>query len=484
MTAKVLSFIASLCVCWGTTIAQPYSLDSCRAMALSHNKQLSISRQQIKKSQYQNREAVASYLPAIDFAGGYAYNEKSLSLFDSDQMLPTKTFDLSTGKYEYNLVKNPLSGEPIKSPDGQYIPETVALIPKDAMTYDIHNVFFGVVTVTQPVFMGGKIIAMNRITKYAEDIARQMHDAEAENIIYSVDATYWQVVSLNAKLRLAHSYVNLLDTLHYNVNAMYNEGVATRNDMLSVKVKCNEAQVELTKVENAITLSRMALAQLCGLPIDTPMSLADEDAPLSNLPAIALNYNINDVYSRRHDLQALQLGIKINEQKSRVARASMMPNVAIIGAYSFSNPNMYNGFSNSFDGAFSVGATITIPIWHWGGNYNKYRATKVDETISRLTLADARDKVALQVSQAVFKTREALKTLMATSSNLENAEENLQIAQSAFKEGQLSPDKVMEAQTAWLKARSENIDAEIDLRLCEVYLSKVTGQLNIQSNNQ
>ena len=483
MTSKVFTFIASLLVCHATAIAQPYSLDSCRAMALRHNKQLNISRQQIKKSHYQSREAFASYFPAIDFAGGYAYNQKNISVFDSDQLLPTKSFDLSTDKYEYNIVKNPITGEPIKSPDGQYIPETVALIPKDAMTYDIHNLFLGAVTITQPVFMGGKIIAMNRITRYAENIARQMHDVETENIIYSVNATYWQVVSLKAKYRMAKSYVNLLDTLYYNVNAMYNEGVATRNDLLSVKVKCNEAQVDLTKVENAITLSRMALAQLCGLAIDDTMLLADEEAPLSNLPAIALNYNLDNVYSRRHDLQALLLGVKISEQKTRVARASMMPNIAIMGAYNFSNPNMYDGFSNSFDGAFSVGATLTIPIWHWGGNYNKYRMAKVDETISRLTLADARDKVDLQVSQAVFKTREALKTLMATSSNLENAEENLRIVQNAFKEGVLSPDKVMEAQTAWLKAQSENIDAEIDLRLCEVYLSKVTGQLNIQSSN-
>lgn len=469
--------------CVVATWAQPYSLDSCRVMALHNNKQLSISREQIKKSQYQNRESFAAYLPAIDFAGGYAYNQKNLSIFDSDQMLPTKSFSLATGQYEYNLVKNPVTGEPIKGPNGQYVPETVALIPKEAMTYDIHNVFFGAVTITQPVFMGGKIVAMNRITKYAENLARQMHEAEAENIIYAVDAAYWQVVSLKAKHSLAQSYVNLLDTLHNNVKAMYNEGVATRSDLLSVSVKLNEAQVDLTKVVNGLTLSRMALAQLCGLPLDSSMQLVDEDAPQSTIPTIATNYNLTDVYSRRHDMQALQLGVKISEQKSRVARSSMMPNLAVMGAYSFSNPNMYNGFSNSFDGAFSVGATLTIPIWHWGGNYNKYRMAKVDETISRLTLDDARDKVALQVSQASFKTREAVKTYMATSTNLKSAEENLYMAQSAFKEGMLSPDKVMEAQTAWLKACSENIDAEIDMRLCNVYLSKVTGQLNIQSNN-
>lgn len=166
------------------------SLDSCRAMALTNNKQLRIKSESVKKAHYQNREAFAAYLPALDFAGGYMYNQKELSIFDSDQLLPTKTFDLKTQSYQFNLVKNPLTGEPIKGPDGQYVPETVALIPKEAMTYDIHNVFFGAVTLTQPIFIGGKIVAMNKLTHYAEMLAKEMHNNEAENVIYAVDAAY------------------------------------------------------------------------------------------------------------------------------------------------------------------------------------------------------------------------------------------------------------------------------------------------------
>ena len=78
------------------------SLDSCRSLALEHNKQLHISRQNISKSRYESRVALAAYFPALDFNGGYAYNEKNLSLFDSDQMLPTKTFNAQTGSYEHS----------------------------------------------------------------------------------------------------------------------------------------------------------------------------------------------------------------------------------------------------------------------------------------------------------------------------------------------------------------------------------------------
>ncbi|MBO4955356.1 MAG: TolC family protein [Muribaculaceae bacterium] len=454
------------------------TLDSCRALALVNNKQLMMRAQAVRKAGYQHKEAFAAYLPAIDFNGGYTYNQKEISIFSKDQLLPTKTFNPQTQQYEFNLVKNPLTGEPIKGPDGQYIPETVALIPKEAMTYDVHNVFFGAVTLTQPIFMGGKIVAMNRLTHYAEEIARSLHNSEAQNLIYAVDAAYWQVVSLKAKQELAVSYVALLDTLCRNVQLMVDNGVATQSDLLTVQVKLNQAQVDLTKVDNGLVLSRMALAQVCGLPVDTQMTLADEGTlAAGTLPAIATSYNMNDVYARRQDLRALEMGVDALRQKERVAMSDMLPKVALVGAYSFSNPNMFDGFSKRFSGAFSVGAVVSIPLWHWGGNYNKYKAAQVDTHIAQLELEDARDMIDLQVSQSAFRAQEAVKTYRMTVANLDKANENLRQANLGFKEGVMTTDNVMEAQTAWLKANSEKIDAMIDVHLCDVYLSKVLGTL-------
>lgn len=456
------------------------SLDSCRAMALTNNKQLMMARQRIVKAEYQNKEAFAAYLPAIDFAGGYLYNQRKISMFDSDQMLPIKSFDLQSQSYQFDLVKNPVTGEPVKGPNGQYIPASVAYLPKEALEYDIHNVFFGAVTLTQPIFMGGKIVAMNKLTKAAEGAARELETNEAENVIYAVDGAYWQVVSLKAKRELAVSYVNLLDSLSRNVHLMLDEGVATKSDALSVDVKLNAAQVDLVKVENGLVLSRMALAQVCGLPVNTVFTLADEDnrdaVPAEGV-APAGGYDMESVYARRPDLRALEYGVEAARQQKRVALSAMLPNVALIGSYEVSNPNLYDGFKKRFKGAFSVGAMVSIPIWHWGGNRAKYKAAEADENIRRLELADARELVSLQVSQASFKTQEAYKTYEMTMTNLAKADENLRSATLGFREGVATTDNVMEAQTAWLKAHSEQIDAMIEVQLCQTYLSKALGTL-------
>lgn len=453
------------------------SIDSCRNMALRNNKAIRIAEENIRGAGYLKDAAKAAYLPGIDFSGGYMHNQREIALLGEDAKLPTMSFDPKTMKYEYNLLTGP-DGKPMVDPaTKQPIPSEVAVIPKEAMTYDTRNVFFGAFTLTQPIYLGGSIRALNQIAKHGESIARSLKEAAEQDVLLNVDEAYWQVVSLAEKKALAQSFVNLVDSLRSNVKAMKEEGVATRSDVLNVEVKYNEACIMLTKVDNGLSLSRMALAQICGLPVDTQMTLSDEASDGIAADMTVPETNMQDVYARRADLDVLRKGIDLMKSKENLSLSAMLPKLAAFGAYSFSNPNVNNGFEKKFGGGFSVGAMLTVPLWHWGGNYNKYRAAKSETNAQRILLEDMEEKVSLQVSQARYSYNEAFKTYTMTENNMKSAQENLQNAEYAFKEGVLTTDDVLGAQTAWLKAKSELIDAQIGIRLCNTYLSKVTGTL-------
>lgn len=454
------------------------SLDSCRNMAVRNNKTVRAAEETIRSAEYYKKAAQSAYLPGVDFTGTYMFNQNKISLLGEDAKLPTMSFDPATQSYNYNIVKGP-DGMPVKDPaTGSYIPTEVAVIPKEAMTYDVHNVFAGAVTLTQPIFMGGQIKALNEIAGYGESLAKAMRNSMTQTLVYSVDEAYWLVVSLKEKKTLAESFVNLVDTLRFNVQAMLDEGVATRSDLLTVEVKLNEARIALTKVDNGLTLSRMALAQLCGLPVNTPMELEDEQLKTAGEVNPDPQVNMADVYSRRQDLEVIRQGINMLKGREKLVKGEMLPKIALVGAYSFSNPNVIDGFEKRFGGGFSVGAMVTIPIWHWGGDYNRYKAAKAGTNAQRLLLEDTEEKVELQVSQARFSFDEAKKTYHMTLTNMEKAGENLRQAQLGFKEGVLTTNDVITAQTAWLAANSEKIDAEIGIRLCHTYLSKVLGNLS------
>ena len=148
-----------------------------------------------------------------------------------------------------------------------------------------------------------------------------------------------------------------------------------------------------------------------------------------------------------------------------------------MGGYTISNPNVFNGFEKKWGGYWNVGVLMRVPLWNWGDVMYKVRASKGATAIAQLELEEAREKVELQVNQTTFKVEEANKRLKKAVVSVQRADENLRTANLAFKEGVATPTTVMEAQTAWLQAQSQKIDAQIDVLLSMVDLQKVKGTL-------
>ena len=271
-----------------------------------------------------------------------------------------------------------------------------------------------------------------------------------------------------------------LNELESDIEKMKAEGIATKADVLSVKVKVNEAEMTLTKVDDGLTLSRMLLCQLCGLDLSSTFTLADEkEEDLSPAAVPTHDIDINAVYENRPEIRSLELANRIYQQKIKLTRADYLPSIALIGGYMATNPSVFNSFEKKFKGMWNVGVTVSLPIWHWGEGMYKVKSAKSEARIAQYQLQDAKEKIELQVNQTAFQVNEAAKKLTMAEKNLEKANENLRYATLGFEEGVIPASNVLEAHTAWLSAQSEKIDAQIDVKLTEVYLKKAMGQLAI-----
>ena len=435
------------------------TLEECRNLAIQNNKELQISGEKIKMADNEKKAAFTKYFPQVSANGAYMWNQKDINLLDMGALSSSLSSSLG-GLAQLPMIQHLMSGV------------------NDMQHLDVQNIWVGNVSLVQPVFMGGKIVNYNQITKFAKQLAESMNNLQLQDLIYKTDETYWQVISLVNKKKLADAYVDLLRKMDSDVTAMIYEGVATEADGLSVKVKLNEAEMAQTKVENGLALTRMLLAQICGLSLEEDLSLADEK--LDNFPVetTQASADLNEAFMNRNELRSLDLATKIYKRKERIALAEMLPNVALAANYFVTNPNVFNGFKNDFAGMFNVGVMVKVPLsgW-WEGTYRRNSA-KAETRIKTLEWQDAREKIELQVNQSVYKVNEAGKKLIASSRNMENAEENLRRANFGFEEGVIPALNLMEAQTAWVSARSSLIDAQIEVKLTEVYLSKALGKLS------
>ena len=481
----------SLLLLLGATLSsyaqQIFTLDSCRALALANNKELRISQEKVNAAHYEKKAAFTNFLPKIDLTGGYMRTQKEISLLSDEQKQSISNIGTTAGAQLQEQIKQLAASDPVL---GSLLQPLQGVIPGltaglnavgqglvDAFRTDTRNMTVGAATLPQPLFMGGKIIAYNKITKYAERLAESQHATGMQDLILQTDQIYWQIISLVNKKKLAENFLELVQKLDSDVDKMIKEGVATKADGLSVKVKVNEAEMMLTQVDNGLNLSKMLLCQLCGLPLETDFQLADESMKDLPLPNTYTEANVSTALSNREELKSLELASEIYRQKVNVVRADFLPSVALTANYLVTNPSLVNGFENKFRGMWAAGIVVKIPVFHWGEGIYKVKAAKAEANIARYKLEDIKEKVELQVTQNSYKVNESTKKLALAEKNMEKAEENLRYANLGFKEGVIPTSNVLEAQTAWFSAQAGKIDAQIDVKMSELYLNKSMGIL-------
>ena len=429
-----------------TLVAQErLSLEECRALAKSHSRILQQKDAEREAAKARKQEVFTKFFPQVTARGAYLHMQKEFHLIDWNKPLGSFNF---------------------------LIPDRLRSIG----TVDLRDIFVANVTAIQPIFLGGKITTGYQMATLAEELQGELRTTAATEIENKVDETYWQIISLDSKSRLLDQLVHLLTETVHNVDASIAAGVATKADGLSVRTKLSEAEVKRSQVQNGLELSRMLLADLCGIETSTDLHLADEGQIELALPAPTERLQSEDLSSaveRRSEVRSLRLADTIYSKRVRLETAELLPKLYGFASYSATNPNSFNGQKKEFGGQYYLGAMLQVPISDLFSGTFRRRQAKAEHRIKQLELAEARSKITLQMKQALRSADDARRAYTTALKAVEMARENMRYAEVGYKEGVIPLLNYTMAQTAWMSAQDSLIDAQIRVLLSESKLKNI-----------
>lgn len=438
----LLLHVAALFFFCSLSAQKVLSVEDCCALAIENNSLLKAEEKKVEQAQAKLAEVNSNFFPKVSLQGALAHVSEPIRLVDWEYLL---------GEWS------------------QYVPSLL----QEKSSIKLDKIWVGNAGFVQPIFMGGKIIAGHNMASSAVELASHMQEIKRNQIILAVEDTYWQLVSLRSKEMLLNQFINLLNTAARDVDLAIREGVATQADALSVKVKLNEAEQNLMKVQNGLSLLHALLAEQCGIPLDSPFSLADEldvehlDLQTIHPPHSYSKEEISASVERRPEIRSLKTADRVFAYKENFELASALPNVALVGGYTISNPNMFRAPRYEFHGAWSVALVVRVPITDIYTSVQRRHQARAERAIKALEQDDARKMITLQMKQALLTNQEAYKQLESANSNLESAKENLRYAQIGYREGVIPLLNLTAAQTAWSQAEDNLIGAWVELKKSE-----------------
>ena len=158
---KIAAFILFIGVLDSISAQSTLTLDSCRALALSNNKELRISAEKITAAHYEKKAAFTNYLPKIAAIGTYMRTQKEISLLSDEQkgaisQIGTTAQGSIQETFQQLAASNPELAQ-ILQPLAPLIPGIGNALNKvgqglvDALRTDTRNMYAGAVTLTQPL---------------------------------------------------------------------------------------------------------------------------------------------------------------------------------------------------------------------------------------------------------------------------------------------------------------------------------------------
>lgn len=430
--------------------AQPLSLDECIRLAQENNKQIRSRQAQTKQAAYTVKAQRANYLPDIALTGsGYWNNSKGPLLSIPETYLPC-----------YDMM----NGTPIQT-------SLAALFPGTTIDYKIGTIMKGGVSVTQPIYTGGKITSAYRMAQTAEKMSKLQETQTRQSVWIEVAEAYTLLVRAQEMKQVAQQHHALLDKLLHDVQSAVRHGMQIHNDELKVQVRLNESELAVHRADNARRLAAKNLCQLIGQPYDEDFAV--EEA----LPKIDGDRTFEAHLEDRPEFQMLGCHNEMASQQMRLVRSEMLPQVGLQGNFNYMHGLKVDDATVLDGGSFSVVLNVSIPLYHFGGRSNKVKAAQAKMEQVELERQDLVEKMQLELSQVTDNLNESLLEAELAVKSLSQAEENYQLSRKQYEAGMESISDLLEAQTLWQQAFAAKVEADCAQYLAQIKYLKAAGLL-------
>ena len=428
--------------------AQTYTLRQLKDSALNNNIAIRSARHSIDAAQHQRKEAFSKYFPNVSGTGLWFNADKGMAKMDIN---PSEYITPELGASLAQMLP----------------PEALASLGSPMSMTMMKNGTIAGITAVQPVFAGGQIVNGNRLAKVGEDVSRLQLQLSQKEVERQTEQYYWQLVTLQEKLKTIEAVQALLADIHKDVDVAVRAGVAMRNDLLQVQLRQNDVESNKVKLNNGINIVRMLLAQYCGINSNQFSVKSAEIRDVSSIQATRQDYDQALQHTTEYQLLSKQVEATRLQRKMEIGKN--MPTVGVGAGY-----NYHNLLDN--DRAFGmIFATVNVPISDWWGGSHSIKRKKIEQQKAEEQLADNSELLKIRMQNAWNNVEEAYQQLQIANRSIEQAEENLRLNRDYYKAGTSRMSDLLEAQLLYQQSLDKRVDAYADYQNKLLEYRQATG---------
>jgi outer membrane protein TolC len=413
--------------------AQKYDLAACLRMAETANVQIRNAQLDVAINDSQRSAYLSTRLPSLNFSGDYRYNAVI-----PGQVVPAQFFGGPAGTFAE--VK---FGVPIVLSN----------------TVQLNQILFN-----SQVNYGLAALRIN------SDIVKIKRDMTIQEVKYQVANTFFILQGVDQQLRFLDSNATHVKRMLKNMDLLVSQGML-------VQTEADKVRINLLNIDNNVANLNATKSQLeellkimIGVDPKTSISLSDDQMVQQTLL-------IDPTQANLFAIQLLEQQQKMAEEEAKGIKMGYLPNLNLYGIYQYNvNMNPETDFRTGIDGAF-VGLRLD---WNLFDGLEKHHKAAVN-ALKQEQIQAQQDLTRIQLQQ---QSEQNKRNITVKASALDVAKEQLGLAESIlknaslkYKEGLISVNDFLMAETGLEQAQAGVVAAYVSLRQAELEYLKTNGNI-------
>lgn len=294
------------------------------------------------------------------------------------------------------------------------------------------------ISLIEPLYTGGRITNYNKLADLQVDARNLMKDVTDDQIVMSTEFLYYKILELHETDKTLDAMERELKNIHQDAVNIWENGIAHKNDVLSVELALDQLSALRIKTNNGCRLLRRALAKHIGMP--------DEDIDIDttlNKEIISPEQLVTDVQTAlesRNETQLLDIWVQKSVLERKIAFADMLPILAI-GATA-SHSKILDDWNSRVTGFVA----IQVPLSTLWSERHEYKRKKIEEQKAIDFRKDKREMISLQIQDAYDNLTSTYQQTQIAQKSIVRAEENMRINREHYREGLSTMTNLLDAQ--------------------------------------
>jgi outer membrane protein TolC len=451
---RLLILIASLPFALHAQEAQRMSLEDCLRYAAQNQIKIKNALLDQQSTLAKNREVTGMAYPQINAKGGINY-APLVAAFE----IPDFISGAIKGAVQPQYLNDAFRNAPIGT-----LP--LAFQPKWTTT--------GTLEASQILFDPSVLVAL-QARKTLEELAAKSVDITVQDVKVAVTKAYYNVLIAEKQQGLVEQNLTRLQQMEHEMNEYYKAGFREKIDVDRITVALNNLKTQQIRIDQAIGLARLSLKYQMGMPLQTPIALADSLSDNSlNSDLLVDELDFND----RNEFELLQIQNRLYSYDVKRYRLGWIPTLSFFGNYGYTLYNQAKLFEpgGNWQKSALLGVSLNVPIFDGFQRRNRLKQAEITLQKNENDIENLKMGLGLEEQTAKISLRNNLLTLANQRSNMELAEEVYNTARIKYNEGVGSSLEVMDAESALREAQTNYFTALYDAMTARVDLQKALGQ--------